>query len=436
MRVTRLALILLALGAVPLLVSGRFANVSGLVVAYDVLVVGLVVLDRLITPRPGRFQLERKAEAAFSLGEPNPVVIELTAPAALATRLEIRDEYPAEFQADRETCVMDLRPGVRGRVRYQLRPPGRGEFRFGAIHFRYRGKLRLAYLGGKIPQPQEVRVYPNLVWLRRYELWRRRSHLQLSGVRTIRRRGEGSEFESLREYVPDDDIRWIHWKATAKHHFPITQNFEPEKNQTVMLLLDAGRRMTAEVEGMSKLDYAVSAALLLGYVATDMGDQVGMLLFGGETETYLPPGRGKAQIRRLLECLYAARADLSEPDYPAVMARLAERYKRRALVIVFTDVTDEHTSRSLVDGVRLLRPRHLPLVVAVADRTLRRRTTQAVRHLDDVYGKAVAVSLLEERDRVIRGMVHAGAHVVDRLPEEISPEAVNAYLEIKRRRLL
>jgi uncharacterized protein (DUF58 family) len=436
MRVTRLTLILLAVGIVPLFFSGVFPGVRDIVLAYDGVLIGLCVLDWIITPKSRNFRLVRQAEESFSLGEPNPVSIELTAPPSFATRLEIRDEYPAGFRTDRETCTMTARPGVRGVVRYRLTPPRRGEFRFGAIHFRYLGKLRLIYRAGKLPQPQQVRVYPNLVELRRYDLWRRRSHLQASGVRTIRRRGEGSEFESLREYVPDDDIRWINWKATAKHQFPITQNFQPEKNQTVILLLDVGRRMTTEVEGMSKLDYAVSAALLLGYVANDMGDQVGLMLFGGESETYLPPGRGKRQVQRLLDSLYAARADLSEPDYPAVMARLAERFKRRALVIVFTDVTDEHTSRSLVDGLRLLRPRHLPLVVAIADRSLHRRTEKPVKTKEDVYQKAVAVALLGEREKVVRSMLHAGAHVLDRLPEEISPETVNAYLEIKRRRLL
>jgi len=436
MRVTRLTLVLLAAGAVPLFFSGLFPGLPRGVIAYDLLVIALCLLDRAMTPKPETFRLVRRTEESFSMGEPNPVDIELVEPARFATVLEIRDDAPAEFRADRETCTLAARPGARARVRYRLTPPRRGEYEFGAIHFRYPGRLRLVYLAGKAGEPQKVRVYPNLVGLRRYDLWRRRSHLQVAGVRTFRRRGEGSEFESLREYVPDDDVRWIHWKATAKHQFPITQNFEPEKNQTVLLLLDAGRRMTAEVEGMSKLDYAVSAALLLGYVATDMGDQVGLLLFGGESEQYLPPARGKRQVERLLDSLYRARADLSEPDYPAVMARLAERYKRRALVIVFTDVTDEHSSRSLVDGLRLLRPRHLPLVVAIADRSLRGRAERRVRDADDVYRKAVAVSLLAERDRVIRSMAHAGAHVLDRLPEQISPETVNAYLEIKRRRLL
>jgi uncharacterized protein (DUF58 family) len=410
--------------------------VRGIVLAYDLALVALCFIDWLTTPKPAGFQLIREAEDSFSVGEPNPVSIELAAAPSFPTRLEIRDEYPAVFQADRETCEMSVGPGVRGRVRYRLTPSSRGEYWFGAIHFRYVGRLRLLYLTGKIPQRQRVRVYPNLVGLRRYDLWRRRSHLQASGVRTVRRRGEGSEFESLREYVPDDDVRWVNWKATAKHQFPITQNFEPERNQTVMLLLDAGRRMTAEAEGMTKLDYAVSAALLIGYVANEMGDQVGMLLFGGETETYLPPGRGKTQVQRLLDALYTARADLSESDYPAVMARLAERYKRRALVVLFTDVTDEHTSRSLLDGLRLLRPRHLPLVVAIADRSLHNRREKPVHSTDDVYRKAVAVTLLSERERVVRSMVHAGAHVLDRLPEEISPDTVNAYLEIKRRRLL
>jgi len=279
-------------------------------------------------------------------------------------------------------------------------------------------------------------VYPNLVGLKRYELRRRRSHLQQTGIRVVRRRGEGSEFESLREYVPDDDFRWINWKATAKHQFPIVQNFEPEKNQTVILALDAGRRMAAEVEGMSKLDYAVSAALLLGYVASDMGDQVGMLLFGGGKEVYLPPRKGKGQVERLLENLYAVRAARAEPDYVSVMARMAERLKRRALVIVFTDVTDRYTSRNLLDGLRLLRPRHLPLVVAIADRSLHRRREQRARVPGDVYRKAVATDLLEERSQIVRTMASSGALVLDRLPEEISPETVNAYIEIKRKRLL
>jgi uncharacterized protein (DUF58 family) len=436
MRFTRLTLILFAVGIVPLFLVGRSPFLFRAVLAYDALLLVLCVVDRSMTPKPKTFRLERRVEDTLSLGEANPVDLEILNSPAFSTRLEIRDEYPAGFRADRETCPLSVGPGVRGRVRYRVTPLARGEYGFGSIHFRYPSLLRLVHLAGKVEQPKKVQVYPNLVGLRRYELRRRRSHLQYTGIRVARRRGEGSEFESLREYVPDDDFRWINWKATAKHQYPIVQNFEPEKNQTVLLVLDAGRRMTTEVEGMSKLDYAVSAALLLGYVASDMGDQVGMLLFGGEKEVYLPPRKGKGQVERILENLYAVRPEQSEPDYPSVLARLAGRSKRRALVIVFTDVTDQYTSRNLLAGLSLLRPRHLPLVVAIADRSLHRRRDQHVRTAGDVYRKAVAGDLLDERARIVRSMANSGALVLDRLPEEISPETVNAYLEIKRKRLL
>ena len=253
------------------------------------------------------------------------------------------------------------------------------------------------------------------------------------GVTPIRQLGEGRLFESLRAWVPGDDLRRIDWKATAKRRKVITRQYEAERRQQVLLVLDTGRLLTAEIAGVSRLDYVVQAALELAYVAAQQDDNVGVMAFADGVQHFVAPQRGRLGLKRVLDVLAAVEATLVEPDYPGAFRYLAARNRKRALTVLFTDVIDRFASDALVANVASLRPRHLPLAV-----TLRNPEVDAVAALRphttrDAFRKAAAEELLRAREEALGRMRRAGVLVLDVPPERAAHAVVAKYLELKRR---
>ena len=263
--------------------------------------------------------------------------------------------------------MLDLPPGLTVEEQLELEPLRRGIGVGGSIDLRILGPLGLAWRQSRIEAPWSATVYPSLrgAWLRALPIQaiRRRE----AGLRSVRHRGEGRLFEGLREWVPGDDTRIIDWKATARRGKPIARQYEDERRQQVMLVVDAGRLLTAEVEGVPRLESVISAALHLAHAAVEHDDNVGLLVFADTIQRYVAPGRGRRALRAVLEGLAAAEGRLVESDYPAAFRYLAARSRKRALTVLFTDVIDRTASEALVAQTATLRPRHLPLAVTLRD---------------------------------------------------------------------
>jgi len=211
---------------------------------------------------------------------------------------------------------------------------------------------------------------------------------------------------------------------------------EIERSQNVMLMIDAGRMMCGELDGMSKLDYAINAALMLAYVASRQDDAVGMMVFAGAVNSFIPPRKGSAQIGRLVEELYAVQPTMTEPDYGAALTMLQRRSRKRALVVIFTDIIDKQASRALLAYSGALYPHHLPLVVTIRDPRLEQTADLLPQQVSQVYQRAVAAGLLRDRSQALAALRRQGARVVDATPDELTVSAVNRYLDIKARQLL
>jgi uncharacterized protein (DUF58 family) len=209
-----------------------------------------------------------------------------------------------------------------------------------------------------------------------------------------------------------------------------------ERSQNVILALDIGRLMLAEVDGKQKLDYAIQAALLLAYVATLTDDRVGLLVFADTVRTYLPPKRGRAQVYAILEALYNVQAGLVESDYRAALTELRLRWRKRSLLVCFTDLWDAESSRQTVAELAAMQAHHLVCAVTLLDTKMQRAAAQEPEQTRDVYAKAVAIQVLEERQRAMALLQQHGVLVVDSPAEKLSAELVNRYLEIKERMLL
>ncbi len=356
----------------------------------------LVLVDGRLAVSPVSLGVERIAPDSFTIGRASECTYRWHNPSGRVARLAVRE----------------TRPRLIGGVlpRRSVTVPARGVWR------------------DTLPVAPERRGRETGGWLAVRRVRRRES-----GLANLRRPGEGRQFESLREWVPGDDTRHIDWKATARRRKVIARQYEEERRQQVLLVLDAGRLLTADLGGEARMEHVVRAALWLAFAANYHDDNVGVMVFSDGVEHYVMPQRGRRGLRQVLDVLAVVRPKLVEPDYPAAFRYLAVRNRKRALTVFFTDVIDRLASEAMVTHVASLRPRHLPLVVTLRNPELDRAATAHPTTVGEAYRRASAEELLMARDEALAGMRRGGAVVLDVHPERASRVVVEQYLELKRR---
>ena len=248
----------------------------------------------------------------------------------------------------------------------------------------------------------------------------------------MRLRGRGTEFESLRDYQPDDELRWVDWKASARRGNLVARDYDIERSQQIMLVLDMGRPMASLLDYMTKLDHAINASVMLTYVSAQSNDRVGLMAFADEVVSYMPPGKGSGQLPLVLDQLYPLQPRQLESDYRGAFAYLANRLRKRALIVIFTDLIDPDSSRRLMDNLSLLHPRHLVLCVALSDYELKQILSGAPADLTGLYQQAMATAVLEDRQLALAHLHQRGILTLDAAPSDLSVAVVNRYLAIKR----
>lgn len=431
--------ILVLLVAAPLMALGEWLpGMEALGWLYLLMALGLLALDWRLAEGVQRFDVSRQHDTKLSLGSDNPIHILVHNRQPRPARLWVRDEAPQALAIDQ--LILSGTVPARGdwQGRYHLHPLRRGDYQFGDINLRWRGPLGLITRQGKVKAAGPVKVYPNLLDVRRYDLLLRRNRLQEMGLRHSRQFGEGTEFERLREYLPDDDFRRIDWKATARRNRPVAIEYQTERSQSVIAVLDTGRMMQSPVNSpghgpIAKLDYVVNAVLFLGYVATGKGDRVGMMTFADEVVNYLNPRQGRGQFYRMLELLYAVQAQPVEPNYGKALSYLALKQRKRALVIIFTDLSSGVSMKSLVGQVSMLARSSLPLVVTISDPDVYSASRQRPRDSLGVYQRAAASQILDERQITLEALRRQGVLTLDVPAHKLSTSVINEYLELKGR---
>jgi uncharacterized protein (DUF58 family) len=278
-----------------------------------------------------------------------------------------------------------------------------------------------------------VMVYPNLHEIEKFDLLARRGLLQQLGIKNLRLRGGGSEFESLREYVPGDEYRRIDWSATARRNKLISRQYEAERSQNIILAIDTGRTMLQPIQKMSKLDYVINTALMLAYVAVNGDDKVGLFVFDAETRIFIPPAKSKAQSYRIMNALYNVNARMTESDYVAAFDDLATRWRRRSLFVLFTDLVDPDSSAGILNAMSLVERRHRSICVTVSDPNIITSAALDPETEAEVYQKAVAMQTLHERKAAINILKRRGVWSVDSPPSSLSADLINRYMELKAR---
>lgn len=378
----------------------------------------------------------RRTPGRLVVGMESPIHIDIHNTSSRSVRVALRDPVPRAFAPSPDQHELVVPAFARRTVSYTAKPARRGAFQFGDIYVRLEGTLGLGARVAVIPAAGDARVYPNVVGPRRYELAARLGDLKSMGYRNIRRIGGGGEFEQLREYVEGDAYRDFDWKSTAKRQRPITRVYQQERSQIVLLAIDAGRMMGTRLSGLTKLDHAINAALLLAYVALRQGDRVGLVVFADSVQHFVAPGRGPGQYRRLLEALYRAESQPTFVDFRRLVEFLRVRVPRRSLLVLFSDLLDETQAQPLAENASLLHRKHLPVCVTMNDPVAERMAQAKVADDRGFYTRVAAIDVLRDRESVKATLGSRGVAVVEAPANELAVATVNRYLEIKSRQSL
>ena len=400
-------------------------------VIYDLIILSFVVFDGMGV-RSNKVNIKRQPLARLSVGKDNHVNLEITTK-QVAT-IQVKDNYPQQFPVSRESFQTVLPSNTTQTLTYNVHPTSRGKYTWGDISVRQLGKLGLAWNQWQIAAKQQVSVYPDLMGLRSLTI---RLTLENSGMmRRARRMGNGTEFAELREYSQGDDLRLIDWKATARKNRPLIKVLEPEQEQTLFILLDRGRLMTAQVQGLKRFDWGINATLSLALAGLSRGDKVGVAVFDRDITTWIPPERGQSHLSKLIESLTPLQPVLLEPDYLGAMTKVVTKQTRRALVVVITDIVDATASTELLRAMIKLTPRYLPFCVTLRDPKIDTIAHTSTNNIQDTYSRAVALDLLSQRESAFVNLKHQGVLVLDAPCDKISNELVDRYLNLKSRSLL
>lgn len=425
---------LLLLLAAPVLVAATWLPIfRWIAIGYILLCLILLGLDWLTAGKIGSFEITRQHDDKLSLGGNNLVTVSLRNREARPVTFWLRDEPPDAFVLSERVLSGRVDKQHTWQQTYHIKPLRRGNYQFGNLNLRWLGRLSLVIRQGQIDAANSVKVYPNLLDVNRYDLLLKRNRLQEIGLRHTRLIGRGTEFERLREYTPDDEYRHINWKATARRRRPISAQYQTERSQNILAVLDVGRTMQSPIDQIAKLDYVINAVLLLGYVATGMGDKVGLMTFADEVRHFLPPRQGRGQFYRMLETLYAIEAQSVEPNYRQALSYVSLKQRKRALVIIFTDLSGSTSTQDLVSHATSLAKRSLPLVVTINDPDVHGTAYQKPQDSLGVYQQTAAIQLRDERQVTLDHLRRRGVLTLDVPANHLSIAVINHYLELKAR---
>ena len=426
------------MGLFPLSLSWSLSALGYVVLIYDVALITLAVADHFRSRgQIEELKLERKFAGRFAMGEKMKVSLVVDNPTSQDLHLRLKDEFPPEMTLEdpREASFTIAGQGT-AEFFYHLTPKDRGRYEFGKTAVRLLSRLGLVWCQTELGDAQTVKVYPNMHRAREMELKALGARSFLAIQRRAIRRGEGREFESMRDYVRGDELRHISWTATARRSKLTTRQYQIERDQTVMIALDGGRLMTGRIGDETKFDTALHATLALMSACARAGDNCGLVVFGRRVRKYIPPRRGVEHIDAVLEALHDMEPELIEPSYARAFQFIASTLKKRAFVVILTDVIDKDSSSDLINSLRLLRPRHLPLVATIGDRDLNAAVSTPPDDIRDVFTQSAAEEIIHHRESALKLVESLGGLALDVTTQTLGPKLLETYVRVKERGVL
>ncbi|KAB7731985.1 DUF58 domain-containing protein [Rudanella paleaurantiibacter] len=404
----------------------------------------LVIVEALLLFRPTPAKAlfaRREAPDRFSNGDENPVTIFLESRYPFRTPVEVIDEIPVQFQRRDVLFRATLSPRESQLIRYQLRPTRRGEYRFGALNVFVMTPLQLLKRRFRFDADRMVPVYPSFLQMRQYELLAATNRLNEVGIKRIRRIGHSMEFEQVRPYTPGDDIRTVNHRATARRTNPagielMVNAYQDERSQPVYCLIDKGRVMRAPFEGLTLLDYAINAALVLSNIALLKQDRAGILTFANEVNQVLPAERKPGQLQKILELLYRQRTGFLETDYESLTLKVRHTIRQRSLLLLFTNFDTANALNRQLPYLRRMAKDHLLLVVFFENTELRSLLDKPALTTEEVYMKTIGEKFSFEKRQIVRQLQQYGIQTILTAPQNLTANTVNKYLELKARGMI
>ncbi|MDA3038427.1 MAG: DUF58 domain-containing protein [Actinomycetota bacterium] len=417
-------------------VDNRFLTINAVVLL-------LATVDYLLAPNPGTLTVSRLHPGAVAMGRESNVEWVVARPKRRTTLWSagvwLADDLAPSLRADTRRVKIKVAAGGSTSARVRIRPTRRGRFTPSEMTLRCSGPAGLVVKQRRRAVRSTLRVLPQFRSAREAELALHRARLLEVGLRSARCRGGGTDFDSLRELTPDDETRRVDWAATARSNRPIVRTYQAEQNQTLLVLLDAGRVMAAQVDGAPRLEFGMDAAMLLAELATGLGDRMGLLVFDREVHTTLPPHARRSQRTAVSEAVFDLEPALDESDYRSMVTHVATRYRRRSLLVLVTELAEEVVEAFLMPSLPLLTRTHLLIVAAVRDPQVEAwamgldlgSERAGVATVDEGFRRAAAIAELESRRRVAARLRAKGAIVVDAIPAKFASALGEAYLEAK-----
>jgi len=420
------------LASLDALVSPYVDLLALVLIGMNLLILLVLAADLISLPGASAFSATREMQRVASLQSSHPVKLTISNRSARKVDVEVRDDFPDEAEVDHEDFLISLPPRSRRSVTYHLLAQRRGAFTLEKVYLRFTSVARLWQKSFHVPAESVLHVYPDMRQMREYAMLARTDRLNLVGLRRTRRIGQDNEFERLRDYTLDDNYKHIDWRTTARRGKLTVKDFQANQSQRVIFLIDCGRMMTNTSGGISLLDHALNAALMLSYVALNKGDSAGLICFSDEVQAFVPPRGGMTQMNRLLHASFDRFPRLVESRYDEAFVYLNARCRKRSLVVLITNVIDEVNAQQIESYLTGLTGRHLPLAVLLRDHAIFDAAETPAAQFQDVAAR----DIINWRSGVLRDMESRGVLSLDVFPEQMTAPLVNRYLEVKARHLL
>ncbi|MFT4062022.1 MAG: DUF58 domain-containing protein [Edaphocola sp.] len=372
----------------------------------------------------------------LNLGAQNTVRISVANPFPFKTGFAVIDEVPIEFQERDFGLWGNVGAGRRKVLAYQLRPLRRGAYQFGDIICYVNSPLCLLQRRCTSEAGQEVKVYPSSQWLRQYQLMALSDSNQFVGTRRIRRLGNSTEFEQIKEYVSGDDVRTINWKATARRGSPMVNNYVDARSQQIYCVIDRGRNMKMPFDGLTLLDYSINAALIFLHIALLKQDRAGLIAFDAKVGDLLPAERTNMQMNKLNEALYRQQTNFGDSDFAALHHAVFRKLSQRSFLLLFTNFETYAALERQLPYLRQLAARHLLCVVFFQNTLLKQIREGYADTLEGIYIKTIADRFDFEKKQIVKELRRYGILSVLTTPQNLTVDVINKYLELKARQMV
>jgi uncharacterized protein (DUF58 family) len=387
----------------------------------------------LVYRQKNGIEAERIMTERLSNGDENKLVIHLRSNYDYKIFGTVIDELPYQLQERNWKRELSVEANSEVVLEYYVKPQERGEYNFGNINVYVDGPLKLVTRRYIFNHDKTVKVYPSYIQMRRYQLHAFGSHLQESGVKRVRKLGHSMEFEQIKEYVRGDDYRTLNWKATARHGNFMVNTYTDERSQQIYCIINKGRVMKMPFEGMTLLDYAINASLVLSNVALQKQDRAGLITFAQQLDAFIIADKKPTQINNILETLYKQKTNFLEPDFEKLFSVVRNRITQRSLLVLFTNFESFESLERELPSLKKLAHYHLLMVVFFENTELKQLAESKTVRTEDIYIKTIAEKYRYEKQLIAKELQKHGIISVLSTPQKLTVNSLNKYLELKNK---